>query len=342
MTLAEGWEKRHPLGLARQRRNVKRAPTPSIPGEYSSTSHLSGECSKISNGISFPWSLSAFQMAVVHDKWVQRHFSDCCSSLGLMDMSPVGFQSQESWRLIFHVQVLKVGMPFWATNPLLLRKQFSSGQSLSHVQLFVTPWTAPWQAFLSITNSRSLLKLMSSSWWCHPTNSSSVIPFSSGLQFFPESGSFQMSQFFTSGGQSIRKHQEAGMGFMVKLGLRLSYCFAVAFFSFSAYEGDAQLVFKIFFRGNYPIFSYIFCGSVGGGEFRIFLHHCLKLLPLLILFKKLLLWFLYLTFGYLVYQAFVFPLMPSYGLHSKSISLFLYFLLPFTIFVIAFLLCHSM
>ena len=41
-----------------------------------------------------------------------------------------------------------------------------------------------------------------SSWWCHPTISSSVVPFSSRLQSFPASGSFQMSQFFTSGGQS--------------------------------------------------------------------------------------------------------------------------------------------
>ena len=39
--------------------------------------------------------------------------------------------------------------------------------------------------------------------WCHPTISSSVIPFSSCLQSFPALGSFQMSQFFTSGGQSI-------------------------------------------------------------------------------------------------------------------------------------------
>ena len=39
--------------------------------------------------------------------------------------------------------------------------------------------------------------------WCHPVISSSVIPFSSCLQSFPESGSFQMSQLFTSGGQSI-------------------------------------------------------------------------------------------------------------------------------------------
>ena len=37
----------------------------------------------------------------------------------------------------------------------------------------------------------------------HPTNSSSVVPFSSCLQFFPASGSFPMSQFFISGGQSI-------------------------------------------------------------------------------------------------------------------------------------------
>ena len=39
--------------------------------------------------------------------------------------------------------------------------------------------------------------------WCHPTISSSVVPFSSHLQSFPASGSFQMSQSFTSGGQSI-------------------------------------------------------------------------------------------------------------------------------------------
>ena len=41
------------------------------------------------------------------------------------------------------------------------------------------------------------------SWWCHPTISSSVIPFSSRLQSFPASGYFQMSQLFALGGQSI-------------------------------------------------------------------------------------------------------------------------------------------
>ena len=41
------------------------------------------------------------------------------------------------------------------------------------------------------------------SWWCHPTISSSVVPFSSCPQSFPASGSFPMNQFFPSGGQSI-------------------------------------------------------------------------------------------------------------------------------------------
>ena len=47
--------------------------------------------------------------------------------------------------------------------------------------------------------------------WCHPTISSSVIPFSSCLQSFPESGSFPMSQFFTSGSQSIEPSAAASV-----------------------------------------------------------------------------------------------------------------------------------
>ena len=41
------------------------------------------------------------------------------------------------------------------------------------------------------------------SWWCHPTISSAVVHFSSCLQSLPASGTFQMSQYFASGGQSI-------------------------------------------------------------------------------------------------------------------------------------------
>ena len=66
------------------------------------------------------------------------------------------------------------------------------------------PWTAACQASLSITNTQSLLKLMSieslmpSNHWCHLTISSSVIPFSSCLQSFPASGSFVINSLFVS------------------------------------------------------------------------------------------------------------------------------------------------
>ena len=50
-----------------------------------------------------------------------------------------------------------------------------------------------------------------SSRWCHPTISSSVVPFSSCLQSFPASGSFPISQFFASGDQSIRASNSASV-----------------------------------------------------------------------------------------------------------------------------------
>ena len=78
-----------------------------------------------------------------------------------------------------------------------------SVQSLSRVRLFATPWTTARQASLSITNSRSLPNSFPLNQWCHLTISSSVVPFPSCLQSFPASGSFQMSQLFTSGGQNI-------------------------------------------------------------------------------------------------------------------------------------------
>ena len=77
--------------------------------------------------------------------------------------------------------------------------QFSSVQSLSHVQLITTPWTTARQASLSITNSQSLPKLMS----IELVMPSNYLILCCPLQSFPVSGSFQMSQFFASGGQSI-------------------------------------------------------------------------------------------------------------------------------------------
>ena len=81
--------------------------------------------------------------------------------------------------------------------------QFSSVQLLSRVWLCATAWTAACQASLSITNSQSPPKPCPLSQWCHPAISPSVVPFSSCPQSFPASGSFQMCQLFTSGGQSI-------------------------------------------------------------------------------------------------------------------------------------------
>ena len=58
-------------------------------------------------------------------------------------------------------------------------------------------------------NSRAYSNSCPSSQWCHPTISSSVVPFSSRLQSFPASGSFPMSLFFASSGQSIRASASA-------------------------------------------------------------------------------------------------------------------------------------
>ena len=79
----------------------------------------------------------------------------------------------------------------------------SSVQLLSCVWLFSTPWTAAPQASLSITNSGVYPNSCLLNRWCHPTISSSVIPFSSRFQSFPASRSFPVSQLFASGGQSI-------------------------------------------------------------------------------------------------------------------------------------------
>ena len=79
----------------------------------------------------------------------------------------------------------------------------SSVQSISRVRLFATPWTATRQVSLSITNCQSLLKfipielvmLSNHLILCHPIL---LLP-----SIFPSIRSFQMSQFFASGGQSI-------------------------------------------------------------------------------------------------------------------------------------------
>ena len=75
-------------------------------------------------------------------------------------------------------------------------------QSLSCVWLFATPWTAAARLPCPPLPPRVCSNSCPLSQWCHPTISSTVVPFSSRLQSFPTSESFQMSHF-ESGGHSI-------------------------------------------------------------------------------------------------------------------------------------------
>ena len=76
--------------------------------------------------------------------------------------------------------------------------------SVSCVWLSATSLTAALQASLSITNSWSFSNSCPLTQWCHPTISSSVVPFFSCLQSFPASGSFPMGWLLALGGQIIR------------------------------------------------------------------------------------------------------------------------------------------
>ena len=140
---------------------------------------------------------------VIHSISSSSHHLKCPStSLILQEATPQNtFRSSSFWcaRNI----VLCYIKNHYLSNILFIMIVISSVQSLSHVRLFATPWTTARQASLSITNSWSPPKPCPLSQWCHPTNSSSVVPFSSCPQSFPASGSFPMSQLFASGGQSI-------------------------------------------------------------------------------------------------------------------------------------------
>ena len=113
------------------------------------------------------------------------------------------FEGQiEHWKAICYVNCWEreKETSFHVQTP---RDQFSSVQSLSRVWLFGTPLD-PRHARPPSPSSTPRIYGNSCllSQWCHPTISSSVIPFSSHLQSFPASQCFPMSQFFTSGSQS--------------------------------------------------------------------------------------------------------------------------------------------
>ena len=106
---------------------------------------------------------------------------------------------------------------------------------LSHVWLFTTPWTAAYQAYLSLTISRSLLKLMSIDSVMPSNISFSVNPFS-GARSFPASGSFPMSHLFASSGQ-ILELQIQHHSFQWTLGV---ISFRIDLFDFLAVQGTLK------------------------------------------------------------------------------------------------------
>ena len=137
--------------------------------------------------------------------WIPLLFSSCCSywtSLLRCTSANISMAYTLEWKLLYvHWDLFSNSI----RGPQLLKRwtlKFISVQSLSHFWLFATQWTVAHQASLSITNSWSLLKLMSIKSVMPSNLSSSVVPFSF-LQSFPVSGSFKKCQFFASGGQSI-------------------------------------------------------------------------------------------------------------------------------------------
>ena len=91
--------------------------------------------------------------------------------------------------------LMKITLDFWISSVQFSRSVMSNSLQPPRLQHTSPPCLSPTPRACS--NSCPL------SWQCHPTIQSSVVPFSSCLQSFPASGSFPMSQFFASGGQSI-------------------------------------------------------------------------------------------------------------------------------------------
>ena len=106
-------------------------------------------------------------------------------------------------REAFWNHIVKLFLSMWALDFFFLKTEISSVSSVTQLCLTLQPHglqhaRPPCPSPTPRVHPHSCPL----SWWCHPTISSSVIPFSSCPQSFPASGSFPMSQFFASGGQS--------------------------------------------------------------------------------------------------------------------------------------------
>ena len=104
---------------------------------------------------------------------------------------------------VIHITPIKI-MPdtYISKMRLISVAEVQSVQWLSCVWRSAAPWTAARQASLLLPTAGACSNSCPLSRWCHPTILSSVVPFSSGLQSFLASGSFTISPFFLSSGQS--------------------------------------------------------------------------------------------------------------------------------------------
>ena len=119
-----------------------------------------------------------------------------CYILGKSDLAlPKALYTLSNQRLTMSVN-LSIPHTFMECVNSFTSFVYSSVQSFSRVRLFATPWTVACHASLSITNSRSLLKLMSIESVMPSSHLILYRPFSSHLQSFPASGSFPVSQLF--------------------------------------------------------------------------------------------------------------------------------------------------
>ena len=107
------------------------------------------------------------------------------------------------WATSHHLTTAMPTAIVWTYKNFLVVNYCNQFSSVTPLCLILQPMDCTRQASLSITSSQSLLKLCPLSQWCHATISSFVVPFTSCPQPFPASGSFSVSQFFTSGGQNI-------------------------------------------------------------------------------------------------------------------------------------------
>ena len=145
-------------------------------------------------GACSPWCRPQSNWCCWHHCWSPLSHREACQGKGSSGSQgslwvPAGQERMLAWERL-EGQSLRVGTPDFVV------------QSLSHVWVFVTPWTAACQAFLSFTISQSLLKLISIQSVMPSNHLILCRPLLLLPQSFPPSGSFPMSRLFPSGGQS--------------------------------------------------------------------------------------------------------------------------------------------